>query len=307
MHKDKEESNKLLLDNRSREAKRVTWTGFFVNVFLSAIKLLAGILGRSSAMVADAIHSFSDFITDVIVIVFISLSSRERDHNHHWGHGKFETFASFIISAILIIVGVGILYNGISDVISSLRGGIIERPSMIALWAAVVSILCKEVLFHYTYSKGKAIKSEAVKANAWHHRSDAFSSIGTALGIAGAIFLGEKWRILDPVASFVVSIFIILSGVRIIKPALEELLDASLSPRDEMDIGFIIANTRGVKRFHNLRTRKNGINSIIDVHIKVDCDLTVTQSHQITVDLEERLRDHFDGKVISSIHVEPDR
>lgn len=291
---------------REAVAKKVTWIGFGVNSALTLAKILAGIFGKSSAMVADGVHSLSDFITDLIVIFFIGVSSKEKDEDHDYGHGKFETFATLIISIMLVAVGLGILIGGGMKIYKSLFvGEIIDKPSMVALIAALISILSKEWLFRYTYKVGKEIKSDAVVANAWHHRSDAFSSIGTLIGIGGAIFLGEKWRILDPIASIIVSVFIVIAGIKLFIPAVKELLEASLSKEIENDITELILSTEGVKDMHNLKTRKNGSYYIVDVHIKVDPDITIVQGHDISTDVENRLREHYGKGLMSSIHIEP--
>ena len=230
-------------DNRTEQIRNVTLTGSFINFILTIGKIIAGIVGHSSAMMADGIHSLSDFITDVIVIVFIKISGKEKDKNHHYGHGKFETFATMLISFALIIVGLGILITGAGKIIDSLKGELIEKPGYIALYAALISIIFKEGLFWYTKIEGKKLNSQAMIANAWHHRSDAFSSIGTSLGISGAILLGERWRILDPVAGIIVSFFILKVAWEIAKPSIEELLDSSLPETTEKEIEAIVAGT----------------------------------------------------------------
>lgn len=293
---------------RTREsiAKKVTWIGFAVNSFLTLAKILAGIFGKSSAMLADGVHSLSDFVTDLVVIFFIGVSSKGKDNDHDYGHGKFETFATLIISIMLVAVGLGIFIGGGMKIYKSLFvGEIIDKPSIIALIAAFISIVSKEWLFRYTDKVGKEIKSDAVIANAWHHRSDAFSSIGTLIGIGGAIFLGEKWRILDPIASIIVSVFIVIAGIKLFIPAVKELLEASLPDDVENHITDIILSTEGVKGMHNLKTRKNGSYYIVDVHIKVDPGITIVAGHDISTDVENRLREHFGKGLQSSIHIEP--
>ena len=178
--------------NREREIFRVTGIGSLVNIFLLIFKFVAGILGNSSAMIADAVHSLSDFITDIIVVVFVKISGKPEDKEHHYGHGKFETLATAIIGVILFFVGVGILINGIEVIVNAIKGEAIKSPSILALIAATISIILKEILFRYTIHKGKSLNSQAVIANAWHHRSDVFSSIGTFAGICGAVCLGNK-------------------------------------------------------------------------------------------------------------------
>lgn len=292
-------------DNRIKQIKNVTLVGSFINFILTVGKIIAGIAGHSSAMIADGIHSLSDFITDVIVIIFVKVSGKEQDNTHHYGHGKFETFATVLISFALMIVGLGILISGGGKIIDSLKGELIERPGYIALYAALISIISKEGLFWYTKIEGKRLNSQAMIANAWHHRSDVFSSVGTSLGISGAILLGERWRILDPIAGIVVSFFILKVAWDIAKPSVNELLDSSLPEPTEKEIEEIIAGTKGVKYFHNLKTRKIGEIISVEVHIKVDKTLTVEISHQIATEIEKSIRNKYGERSHVIVHIEP--
>ncbi|OIP81176.1 MAG: cation-efflux pump [Porphyromonadaceae bacterium CG2_30_38_12] len=294
-------------NERTKIAQQVTWVGFFINLILAIFKIVAGMLGKSTAMIADGIHSLSDFITDVIVIVFIGVSAKARDDDHRYGHGKYETFATLLISLALVIVGLGIFLGGLSKVILTLKGQLIEQPSLIALWAALVSIVVKEALFWYTKKAGIAIQSQAVIANAWHHRSDAFSSIGSALGVSGAIFLGESWRILDPIAGIIVSVFIVKVAVEIGLPAIHELTEKSLPQEVESQIDRIIKTNGEILAYHNLKTRKVGNVYAIDMHIKLDNDISFVQSHEVATDIEQKLRDEFGAQTITNIHTEPFR
>lgn len=293
------------MNERTKIAKRVTWIGFFVNLFLTLAKLFAGIIGKSAAMTADAIHSLSDFLTDIVVIAFVNISGKESDENHHYGHGKFETFATLIIALVLFGVGAGILITGVGKIILSIGGNQIEQPGMIAFWAAIISIVSKEILFRYTLKVGKEITSDAVIANGWHHRSDAFSSIGTALGISGAIFLGENWRILDPIAGVIVSFFIMKVAIDLSIPSIKELLESSLSVEITTEIEGIISSHPEIIRYHHLRTRKIGSIYAIDVHIKIDKETTFVRSHDIASELETELRNRFGKGTQTSIHTEP--
>ncbi|MDD3385716.1 MAG: cation diffusion facilitator family transporter [Bacteroidales bacterium] len=292
-------------DTRKSQAQRITWIGFFVNLLLSTGKLLAGIIGRSAAMIADGVHSISDFITDFVVIGFIRVADKESDEDHRYGHGKFETFATLLVSLVLLLVGAGILWNGGSRIIDAIAGKELGQPSMVALIAAVVSILAKEILFQYTLRVGKSINSQAVIANAWHHRSDALSSIGTLLGIAGAIFLGEKWRILDPLAGMIVSVFIIRVAIRLGFPSVKELLETALPADVEDEIVRIINDTPGVKGSHHLKTRQIGNDYAIDVHVEMDGELSLIASHDIATLVEERLYEKYGRRTQISIHTEP--
>lgn len=291
--------------DREKKAARVTWVGFFTNLILSAAKIVAGVVGRSSAMVADGIHSLSDFVTDFIVIIFIKISSKNEDSDHPYGHGKFETFATMLISFALFIVAIGIFYSGSVKIYEVLNGRTIERPTYLALIMAAVSIVVKEGLYWYTIIIGRKIDSPAVIANGWHHRSDAFSSIGTLIGISGAMFLGERWRILDPITSVIVGIFIVAVACKLARPSIQELLEMSLPQEIEQNIEQKIRETPGVITFHHLRTRKNGNTFIIDMHIKVDARSSIVEAHDIATHVENNLKAAFGKHTQVNVHIEP--
>ena len=293
------------MDNREKEIYKVTLTGTAVNAALIVLKFVAGFVGRSSAMVADAVHSLSDFVTDVIVLVFVKISERPSDKNHDYGHGKYETFATMIIGLILAFAGFVLMYNGIRLIIDGLDGHALPRPTMIALVIAVVSIVSKEWLYRLTARVGRRVSSNAVVANAWHHRSDAVSSAGTLIGIAGAMFLGDRWRILDPIAAVVVSIFIIKSGYDIMKPSVYELLEGSLPENEEKEIECLVKSVPGIVRIHNLRTRRIGNNIAVDLHAKMDGNITLTEAHAIATRAEEAISQHFGPGSIINVHMEP--
>ncbi len=290
---------------RLKQINKVTLVGLFTNLILTTGKIIAGITGKSGAMIADGIHSLSDSVTDIIVLIFVRISSKDIDSNHQYGHGKFETFATMLISFALMIVGVGIFWTGFQKVVNALKGEIIEQPGFVAFAAAIISIISKEILYWYTIKTGKKINSNVVIANAWHHRSDAFSSFGTALGISGAIYLGDKWRILDPIASIIVSFFIIKVAWDLANPSVKELLENSLPKKTEDKISFIIKNVSGVKGYHNLRTRKIGNYIAIEAHVKVDKNLSVEASHNIASEIEKILRDKYGSQTHIGIHIEP--
>ncbi|HIY14762.1 MAG TPA: cation diffusion facilitator family transporter [Candidatus Alistipes cottocaccae] len=292
-------------DCRKREIYRVTFVGLVVNLVLSLLKLAAGVVGRSGAMVADAVHSFSDLATDIVVIAFARISAKPRDTDHDYGHGKYETLATIIISIALGVVGAGILVNSIRSIRTVIDGGLLPRPGAVALVAAAVSILVKEILYRYTVRVGRRIDSPSVVANAWHHRSDALSSLGTLLGIGCAFFLGDKWRIADPIAALIVSVFIFKIAFDLIRTGLGELLEQSLPEEVEKEIlGIVAANPR-VREPHNLRTRRIGAAIAIEVHVRMDGKMTVEESHELTVDIEQRLRERFGEGTMIAIHVEP--
>jgi cation diffusion facilitator family transporter len=277
----------------------------FVNIALFAFKLVAGILGRSGAMVADALHSASDFATDIVVLAFVRISSKPRDDDHHWGHRKYETLASLVIGSALFAVGVEILMDSADRIKIVADGGELPRPGIIAIIAAVVSIVMKEILYRYTVRVGKQANSSSVVANAWHHRSDALSSIGALLGIGAAHFLGEEWRIADPIAAIVVAALIIKVSIDLCRTALAELLEKSLPRSVEEEILSIILATPNVYKPHNLRTRRVGADIAIEVHIRVDGSMTVNASHDISREIEHALRERFGANTYVAIHIEP--
>ena len=292
---------------REKEIRRITLWGAVVNIVLTAGKIVAGIFGRSAAMVADGIHSLSDLLSDAVVLIFTHISSKGKDRDHSFGHGKFETLATLIVSIILVTVGGNLMSNGIRSIIGVFNGTEIPKPGYIALIAAAVSIALKEWLYHATVRVGKKTGSTVVIANAWHHRSDALSSIGSLIGIGGAIVLGDKWTVLDPLASCLISIAIIVVAVKMALPSLAELLETSLPEDIEQEIIRIASSVKGVNDIHDLKTRRNGISFIIDAHIVVNPEMSIVEAHDISTDVEEALRSKFGPETQLSIHVEPDR
>ena len=293
---------------RKRELMRITFVGSVGNLILLLFKFVAGIWGHSSAMLADAVHSLSDFVTDVVVIVFVNISSKPKDAGHDYGHGKYETLATSIIGLALLVVGVSLFWDSLHKVFDYwVLGEPLESPGWIALMAALVSILIKELLFQITYRVGKRQNSQAVIANAWHHRSDALSSIGTTLGIGGAILLGPDWHVLDPLAAMVVSVFIVKVSLELMIPAINDLLEQSLPKEVENEILSIISENPKVKEPHNLRTRRIGNDFAIEVHIRVDGDMSVREAHALTKEIERKLYQKYGNTKHVVIHVEPFR
>ena len=290
---------------RKKKIYRVTFIGFAVNLLLAGIKLAAGILGRSGAMVADAVHSFSDMATDVVVIAFAKISAKPKDEGHDYGHGKYETLATIIISLALAAVGTGILVNSIGAIRVVVDGGLLPRPGTVALLAAAVSIVVKEILYRYTVREGRRVSSPSMIANAWHHRSDALLSLGTLAGIGCAYFLGDKWRIADPIAALVVAVFIFKIAFDLIRTGLDELLERSLPEDVEEEILRVVAANPEVREPHNLRTRRIGASIAVEVHVRVDGAMSVCRSHELTEDIERRLRARFGEGTMIAIHVEP--
>ncbi len=267
---------------------------------------MVGILGKSQALIADAIHSLSDFGTDIVVIIGSFFSSKPIDEDHNYGHGKIETLCSFIVGIVLLIVGFGILKTGFESIYKVLfKKEIIATPSMAALVVAIISIISKEILYQYTIYYSKKIDSSSLKANAWHHRSDSFSSIGTSIGIGGAIILGHSWTILDPIASVIVSFLIIKTAIDILKSCVNELIEVSLPKEQNDKICMIACKTDGVKNIHKLRTRRVGTSTVIDIHLRIDGDKTIKEGHEIAHSVIDNLKREFGNDLIVNTHVEP--
>ena len=291
--------------NREQPIYRATWGGFFTNLLLSVGKIAAGIVGRSGAMIADGIHSVSDFVTDLVVMIFVRVSAMPKDEDHDYGHGKFETLATIIIGLALFGVAVGIFWKNVNLVAAVAYGQSIEPPEAIAFAAAAISILVKEALYRYTRWVGEKVNSQVVVANAWHHRSDALSSIATLLGIGGAYFIGDKWCILDPIAAIAVSVLIAKVAYDLIKPGIGEMLERSLPKEQEDEIEQIVLSNKHFSDVHNLKTRRIGSGITIELHVRVPGNMTVSESHEATVDVERRLREHYGQRTQVILHVEP--
>jgi len=293
--------------NREKEIYKVTIVGSAGNVALLTFKFIAGVMGHSSAMIADAVHSLSDFITDVIVLAFVHVSAKPQDVSHDYGHGKYETFASFIIGLALLAAATGIIVSGVAKVIDWAGGEQLAAPGWLALVAAVVSIMVKEVLYQYTVRRGKRLDSQAMIANAWHHRSDAFSSIGAALGIGGAILLGNRWTVLDPLASVVVGGILVKVSIDLLRSSMGELTEHSLSSDVEKEIENIIRSFPDVSEPHNLRTRRIGNRIAIEAHVRMDGNTSLTAAHDRATAIEQAIRQRFGQQTHVSIHMEPTR
>lgn len=290
---------------RDHRIYRITLAGSIVNVVLLVFKFAAGILGHSAAMIADAIHSLSDFLTDIIVIVFVRLSSKPADHDHDYGHGKYETLATSVIGLALAVVAVLIGWDGIEKIADALQGNRLESPGIIALWAALLSITLKEWIFRATRKVANEVKSKALEANAWHHRSDALSSVGTAIGIGGAMMLGDGWEILDPIAAIVVCVLIIVTAFRIIRQASGELLEESLPKETEDRIEQIVYQDTLVSDIHKLHTRRIGNIIAIEMHLRMPAGITLAESHVHATAIEQSLKTEFGKGTHIMLHIEP--
>ena len=291
--------------NREKEVYKVTLWGSVVNFVLVVFKFVAGILGHSAAMMSDAIHSVSDFATDIVVLAFVRISHKPKDKSHDYGHGKFETLATTLIGVALFAVAVGIFIDGAKKITIWAKGGVLPQPGMVAFWAALVSIVLKELTFQYTKRKAEQLDSQAMKANAWHHRSDALSSIGTAIGIGGAILLGERWTVLDPIASVAVGALIVKVAVDLLKNGMGELMEQSLPDAVENEILDIVRSVPEVNEPHDLRTRRIGNHYAIEMHILMDGSRSLKETHGKASEIERLLKERYGEETHVSIHVEP--
>jgi cation diffusion facilitator family transporter len=291
--------------DRQKETYRVTIAGSIINILLLAFKFAAGILGHSAAMIADAIHSLTDFVTDAIVLVFVRLGSKPTDRDHDYGHGKYETLASAIIGVSLLVVGMMICYSGVTKTYHAMCGEPLQQPGFIALAAAVASVVLKEWAYRFTVRVGRRCHSEAVVANAWHHRSDALSSVGTTVGIGGAIILGEKWAVLDPLTAIVVSFFIMKAAWSLLSKAVDELTDGSLPKETEDEIESIVSEDNEVSVVHNLCTRRIGNRIAIEMHVRMPGETSLYVAHRHATEIEQRLKQRFGADTHISIHLEP--
>lgn len=290
---------------REKEIYKVTLVGGAVNVVLLLFKFVAGIVGHSSAMIADAAHSLSDFVTDIIVLVFVKISNKPQDKSHDYGHGKYETLALTLIGVALMAVAISIIVKGAVKIAGWANGEVLEAPGMLAFWAAIVSIVLKEAVYRYSIIKARKLNSKAVEANAWHHRSDALSSIGTAVGIGGAIFLGERWTILDPIASVVVGAFIVKVAFDLLRNGIGDLMEQSLPDEVEDEIIQKVSELPGVTEPHALRTRRIGNHYAIEMHILMDGDITLKEAHDKASEVEDLLRKRYGEETHVAVHVEP--
>lgn len=290
---------------RNRQIYKVTLVGGLVNVLLLIFKFAAGIMGHSAAMVADAIHSLSDFVTDIIIIVFVHISGKPKDRSYEYGHGKYETLAMTIIGIALLAVAIGIVYEGAAKIAAWVGGTQLQAPGLLALWAALLSIVLKEGTFRYSMAEARKLHSQAVEANAWHHRSDALSSVGTAIGIGGAIFLGERWTVLDPMVSVIVGLFIIRVSYFLLRDGIGDLMEHSLPDEVEEDILQLAASVEGVVEPHELCTRRIGNHYAIELHILMDGNITLCEAHEKASEVEDLLRSHFGEETHIAVHVEP--
>jgi len=291
--------------SREKEIVHITLWGSVVNVALTALKFVAGIMGCSAAMIADAVHSLSDLLTDFVVLLFVRISSRPADKKHPYGHGKYETLATTIVAMALLVAGGVLMLEGVEKIIAALRGEELTMPGRIALWAALISIASKELIYQLTMRVARRVDSSALEANAWHHRTDALSSVATAIGIGGALLFGGRWAILDPIAAVLVSLFILIAAAKLLYEAVEDLMEKRLPEEVEQQIRDIVAQDTEMSELHKLRTRRVGSVYSIDMHLRMSGDTSLYEAHRHSMLLEQRLREHFGQETLVTIHLEP--
>jgi len=285
-----------------KEAKKGAWVGIIANIFLAALKIIVGILGRSFALITDGIHSSSDITSSLAVLFGLTIASKPKDKSHPYGHGRAESIAAISIAILLIIVAFLIAAEAI---ISLIKRESLPQPALITLWIAAISVLLKELLYQYKIRLGKNLKSTSLIADAWHHRSDALSSIAVILGIGGSILGGQRWHCLDRLAAIIVAGIIIFTGIRIYMKATPELMDESVD-RDIMNLVKDKARqVKGVKKIETLLTRKAGLDFLVDIHIEVNPELDVTTSHNIAMNVKNKILDEMPQVKSVLVHVEP--
>lgn len=285
------------MQSANNEGMKITLQGVAVNIFLAAVKFVGGVLGKSTALIADSVHSLSDLLTDVVVLFSHRIGQMPKDEGHPYGHGRAETIGAVIIGSAIVLVAMGLAY----EVWKVIEMGKLLVPEWMAAVAAALSILTKEVLFHYTKKVGEKINSPAIVANAWHHRSDAISSIACLIGILGAM---QGYPLLDPLAGGVVALMIGKAGTDIFFDAMRDLMDSSLQDNEIHRINEIIGSTPGVRQFHDLRTRRIGGQVLIDVHILVDPGISVTEGHNISENVRHKVSQAFPNVQDVLVHVD---
>lgn len=293
-------------DSKLNEVRRITWIGLWANVGLAGLKLFAGLVGHSSVLVADAIHSFSDLATDVAILIGSRFWGRPADRDHPYGHAKIETMVTLFIGITLVLIAFGLMYAAIDTLVGLLhRKELPLSPTWLPFVAALISIAIKEYLYQVTARTGIHLKSSAVVANAWHHRSDALSSIPAALAVGACLMFGPRYAFLDPVGTVVVGLMVVYAAWEILRPTFGALLDAGANQAHCTEIIKVIENFPEVRSLHKLRTRFLGPTGIsVDVHVQVEPDMTVFEAHDLSHRIKRKLEK--DKNVVETfIHVEP--
>jgi cation diffusion facilitator family transporter len=290
---------------RIKETRKLTFICVAGNILLTILKFIAGFLGKSAAMMADASHSLSDILTDIVLLFGVEWASKPADKEHPYGHARIETLCALFISVFLLFVAGAIFFVSFKEILQVFKGNTLVRPGYIALIMAFLSIVVKELMYQYSVKVGHKINSLAVMANAWHHRSDAFSSLAALIGIGGAIFLGGKWTVLDPLVGIVISILIIIIALKMIKNAVDEIIDRALPSEDIKKIKEIALSIEGIKNPHEIKTRRSGYKIFIDLHIDIDKETTFIKAHDKTTLLENELKKVYGKHTVIIVHAEP--
>ena len=280
---------------------RVTWVGFGVNVALVILKLWVGIVGRSQALIADGVHSISDLFSDVVVLLGLSWGRKEADEDHPYGHARIETSASLIVGILLLAVAIWIGYKAILGLITPVH----SIPGSLTIIAAAISVLLKEVLYWFTIKISRRIKSPVLAANAWHHRTDALSSVAVLIGVLAA-YLNPDWWAADLIAAKIVALFVFRVGIKFIVEAFREMIDTAPGREVIAEIAGRAESVPGVREVHDIRARHHGEYIVVDLHVVVDPEITVAQGHKIADEVEERLLNEIESVNQVITHIDPD-
>ncbi len=294
----------LLSLSKAKEARQIRNTilvGCLINVSLTIVKLITGYLGDSEALVADGFHALGDTGSDIIMLAFVGLSFKKASDSFSYGYGKFETFASLLISCILLFIASHVLEEAIESISRYSHGEILPHPDIWTVIVVVISMGVKEFLYRFYRKTGQQTRSLALISSAWHHRVDAMTSIATLVGVTGAHFLGENWRILDPAVSLLISIFIIFQAIRIFIPSFFELMEKSLPKKDRQDLHELIGNIDGILKVDYIKSRKSGPFLIFDVKIVLPPSMTISQGAEIANVIESKLKDKYGANILVSV------
>lgn len=303
-HKHEQPLAQLLPDEAGESARtirRVVKIGCVVNAVLMVLKICTGYFGHSDALVADGFHSLNDLAADLIMLIFVGISYRQADERYAYGYGKFETFSSFLISAFLIVVALMVGTEAIESIIDYAKGETLQQPDIWTVVVVIFAMLCKEGLYRFYSRVGRKAESNALMANAWHHRSDALASVATLIGVSFSHFFGESFRILDPIASLLIAMFILVPAIRLLRPAFTELMERSLPAENVEKARQVIEGIAGVEGITYLRTRKNGHHMVFDVGILLSGGTTIDEGAVIAVNIENALKEAFCKHIYVSV------
>ena len=289
---------------RASVATKVTVIGMAINAVLTLAKIIIGFIFNSMALVADGVHSFSDFVSDVFIILSFQFAKKPADDGHNYGHGRVEVMSEVMVSLMLLVVAVSMIKSGV-ETISTLKNIPYTKPSLIVLSIAMISIMSKEVLYWYTLHYAKKLKSSAMEANAVHHRSDAISSVAVFIALGMALMLGPNWYILDPIIAICVAIYIIIVATKILFKSFNVLIDGAIDKNDYQKILDILNNIPNTSDPHHVRTRRIGSYIAVELHIRVNPDMKVKDAHKIATSIETKLKDEFGEDTFVSVHIEP--